>query len=381
MDVVLGLDRWLSDGFASIKGQRIGLVCNQASVSSSYVHVLDLMLPHHKRGDFAIGAVFGPQHGIWGHTQDNMIEWEGYEDPRTGLTFFSLYGEHREPTDEMLAGLDRVVIDVPDIGSRYYTFIWTTALTMKACERQGIPVTILDRPNPINGVDTEGPLLDPAYASFVGLHPLPARHGLTLGEAARQFKELYYPGVELEVVEVEGWDRSLYADECGAPWAMPSPNMPTVDTAVVYPGMCLIEGTQLSEARGTTKPFEMFGAPFVDGWKLTDELNSRNLPGVIFRPVQFLPTFQKCADEICQGSFLHVTDRRSFKPLLTGCTVIQAVINLWPEDFKWLEPPYEYEWNLMPIDILLGSGEIRKSIESGADLREALEPNVENFTN
>lgn len=369
---LLGLDRLLADDCRPLKGRRIGLVCNQASISSGLVHVLDCLLPYHRQGAFTIQAVFGPQHGIWGHTQDNMIEWEGYLDPRTGLRFHSLYGQHRQPTPSMLEGVDEIVFDVPDVGSRYYTFIWTLALCMKACEPLGIKVTVLDRPNPINGVTKEGPILDPAYASFVGLYPLQIRHGMTMGEVGRHLKEAHFPGVDLRVIEVEGWNRSLYLDETDFPWAMPSPNMPTVDTAVVYPGMCLLEGTQLSEGRGTTRPFEIFGAPYIDGWALAEDLNSQNLPGCRFRPYQFQPTFQKHAEQLCQGCHLHVTDRRAFRSFLTGCVILQRINRLYPSDFKWLDPPYEYEENLMPIDILLGNGWLRGSIEDGSNLFEVL---------
>ncbi len=361
----------IDEGFARFRGRRIGLVCNQASVSSGFIHALDHLLPHHAAGELTIQAVFGPQHGIWGHTQDNMIEWEGYRDPRTGLLFHSLYGEHREPTDAMLEGIDELVIDVPDVGSRYYTFIWTVALCLRACGRRGIPVTVLDRPNPISGTAEEGPMLEPEYASFVGLYPLRIRHGLTVGEVARRMKAEHFPEVELDVVECEGWDRSAYLDETAFPWSMPSPNMPTVDTAAVYPGMCLLEGTELSEGRGTTRPFEIFGAPYIDGWRLAEELNRRALPGAIFRPYQFLPTFQKFAGEICQGCFLHVTDRRAFLPFRAGCEVIQAVQKLYPDRFAWLQPPYEYEEKLMPIDILLGNGWMRPMIERGEPLADA----------
>ncbi|MCG9894367.1 MAG: DUF1343 domain-containing protein, partial [Fimbriimonadaceae bacterium] len=254
----------------------------------------------------------------------------------------------------------------------YYTFIWTMTLCLKAAERRGIPVTILDRPNPINGVTVEGPILDPDFASFVGLRPLAIRHALTMGEVARKMKAEHHPGVELRVIECEGWDRAAYLDETSFPWVMPSPNMPTVDTAVVYPGMCLLEGTKLSEGRGTTQPFEIFGAPYIDGWQLAEELNRQGLEGVIFRPWQFLPTFQKFKGEVCQGCMIHVIDRRAFQPFLMACTLLQTVIRLFGEKFEWLSPPYEYEEKLMPIDILLGNGWLREVIESGGDLKDAL---------
>lgn len=377
-----GLDAWAAAEFSSLYGKTVGVVCNQATISSSFVHIIDLMLPYHQAGKLKIGEAFGPQHGIWGHTQDNMIEWEGYTDPRTGLLFYSLYGEHREPTPAMLSGLDGLVFDVPDIGTRYYTFIWTLALCMKACEPLGIPVYVLDRPNPIGGTQVEGGVLDPAFASFVGLYPLPIRHGMTMGEIGKYLQRRFFPKVSLTVVEVSGWDRAQYGDECGAVWAMPSPNMPTVDTAVVYPGMCLIEGTKLSEGRGTTKPFETFGAPYIDGWKLCSALNASGLPGVVFRPVQFEPTFQKCKEQICQGGFIHVTDRRVFHSMLTGIAVIREIVHLYPDQFKWLDPPYEYEWNLMPIDILAGNSWVRDAIESYeplSSIRDRLQSEADGF--
>ena len=369
-----GLDRLVAQDFAPLRGQRIGLLVNQASVDRSYRHAIDLFLA----ARLDVVTLFGPQHGLWGHTQDNMVEWEGMKDPRTGLTVHSLYGEHREPTDEMLAGLDRVVIDIFDVGSRYYTFVWSMALTIRACSRVGIPVTVLDRPNPINGVDTEGPVLEEGYESFVGRFAgLPIRHAMTAGEIARW---LGFPGVE--VVEVESWDRSLYGDETGAPWAMPSPNMPTVDTAVVYPGGCLLEATNLSEGRGTTHPFETFGAPFLDGWRMAEALH--DLPGCPFRPLEFMPTFNKFRGQVCSGCFVHVTDRRAFRPVATYLRIIEEAIRQSGlhdaselpvtetfvheaaetrlPGFAWRQPPYEYEFEKLPFDILIGNGNTRTSL-------------------
>lgn len=360
-----GLDVCIANRFADLKRQRVGLVCNPASIARDYRHVLDHMIAAGVRPE----CVFGPQHGIWGHTQDNMVEWEGYTDPRTGLRFHSLYGEHREPTDAMLEGVERLVFDVPDVGARYYTFIWTLALCMKACAAQGIPVTVLDRPNPI-GDQREGPVLQPGFESFVGLHPLPARHGMTVGEVARYFQSHFYPRCDLSVVEMQGWDRTMYQDETDLPWAMPSPNMPTVDTAVVYPGQCLLEGTNLSEGRGTTRPFEVFGAPWVDGYRLTERLDRFGLPGVVFRPYQFQPTFQKYAGEVCQGAFIHVLDRRAFRPVLTTIAILLAVRELWLDRFTWRQPPYEYEVVKLPIDILAGNAWLRESIDALRPLDE-----------
>ncbi len=367
-----GLDQVIAENFAQFQGQSIALVCNQASIASDYVHVLDHFLKPHSQDRLKIAAVLGPQHGIWGHTQDNMVEWEGYVDPRTGVPVHSLYGENREPTDEMLAGADRLVFDVPDVGARVYTFIWTLALCMKACMRLNIPVTVLDRPNPIGGTQVEGTVLDPDFDSFVGLHPLPMRHGMTVGEIALSLQERFYHGCRLDIIQMVGWKAGAYQDESGLPWAMPSPNMPTVDTAVVYPGMCLLEGTRLSEGRGTTRPFEIFGAPYLDGWSLAEGLNEIGLPGVAFRPCQFQPTFQKFHGDVCQGAFIHVSDRRSFKPVLTAVAILQAVIRQRPNEFRWLDPPYEYEHNKKPIDVLAGNDWLAPAIE-GLEPLESIE--------
>jgi uncharacterized protein YbbC (DUF1343 family) len=370
MAVCHGLDRLALGGFAKLRGRRIGVVCNQATVTGGLVHILDRLLAPDCRGAFEVVAAFGPQHGIWGHTQDNMIEWEGYRDPATGIMFHSLYGEHREPTPEMLEGIDLLLVDLPDIGTRYYTFIWTLALCMKACERIGIEVLVLDRPNPLGGLATEGPVLDPAYASFVGLYPLPARHGMTLGEVGRYLRAAFFPKVRLEVMGVEGWSRAEPYDATGLPWIMPSPNMPTLDTAWVYPGMCLLEGTTLSEGRGTTRPFETFGAPGLDGRALAEALRAEPLEGCVFRPVQFQPAFHKHCGRICGGAFLHVTDRTSFRPVLTSIAVLKAIRSIAPGALEWLPPPYEYEYERLPIDILFGNSWCREWIDAGRPLAE-----------
>lgn len=366
MNVLNGVDRLIRGGFAQLKGRKIGLVCNQATITKSGIHILDAMLPGHHSSEFSIQAVFGPQHGIWGHTQDNMIEWEGYRDPRTGIPFYSLYGEHRKPPIEWLNGIDLLVIDLPDVGSRYYTFIWTTLLCMEACHEAGIPVLVLDRVNPI-GREVEGNLMETGFESFVGLKPLPMRHGMTLGEIARRFRELYAP-CELSVLETEGWDGVSRFSATDLMWAMPSPNMPTPDTALVYPGACLIEGTKLSEGRGTTRPFEIVGAEGFNGWSLAEELARAGLPGVVFRPIQFMPTFQKYAGRVCEGVFVHVTDADRFRPCLTYLWLIRECVRLFPEVFEWQVPPYEYEYVLAPIDILCGTDRLRLMIERASPL-------------
>jgi uncharacterized protein YbbC (DUF1343 family) len=303
---------------------------------------------------FDLVALFGPQHGFDGTTQDNMIEWEGFTHPRWGLPVHSLYGEHREPTPDMLDGLDVLVIDLQDVGARYYTFIWSVFLCLRACERAGVAVVVLDRPNPLGGTRSEGDPQDPAYLSFVGLHPLPVRHGMTVGELAQLFRRECFPEVRLEVLSPEGWDRACWWDECGLPWVMPSPNMPTLDTATVYPGMCLLESTNVSEGRGTTRPFELFGAPWADGHALCRELGRLGLPGCHFREAAFAPGFHKFAGQTCAGAQLHVTDRTVFRPFATGLAVVRTLRGMWPDQFAWKPPPYEYETEKLPIEILTG---------------------------
>ncbi len=370
MSVRTGLDRLLASDLDALRGKRIGVVCHQASIASDLRHILDHLLPGHQQGQFSIGAVFGPQHGIWGHTQDNMIEWEGYRDPRTGLMYHSLYGEHRKPTPMMLRDLDLIVVDLQDVGSRYYTFIWTTFLTMEAAQELGLPVLVLDRPNPIGGTAVEGSGIETDLRSFVGWRSLPHRHGLTIGEAALLFKAREFPQLDLQVIEMEGWNRRLHWPETGLHWALPSPNMPTYDTAIVYPGGCLLEGTQASEGRGTTRPFEIFGAPYVDGSEFCAGLNGAGLPGAHFRPVQFQPTFQKHVGEVCEGAFLHVTDREAYRPVLTGIAILQAFLRHHPNEFRWQVPPYEYVYDKDPIDILLGAQWLREAVENQTPLAQ-----------
>jgi uncharacterized protein YbbC (DUF1343 family) len=365
--VLTGLDLveklWPRD----LKGARVGLVAHPASVDRGFVHAVDLFRRSKK---FRLSALFGPQHGIHGQTQDNMVEWEGFRDPSTGLPVYSLYGKVRKPSPEMLKGIDVLAIDLQDVGSRYYTFIWTLDLCMQACREEGKTVVVLDRPNPLGGRLTEGPVLQPAYRSFVGLRPLPVRHGMTIAEVGHYLEDRFHAGIHYRVIPMQGWKRRQWFDETGIPWVLPSPNMPTPDTALVYPGMCLLEGTNLSEGRGTTRPFEMFGAPFIHPGTLVKVLREHRLPGVVFRPVSFQPTFQKHAGKLCGGAQIHVTDRERFKPFLTGVAVLMAVHNTWPRDFAWKQPPYEYEEFKMPIDILAGSDRLRKDIEAWRDIRE-----------
>ena len=348
-----------------LSGTNIGLLVHPASVNKKMEHAVDLFL---KSGKIKLNAIFGPQHGFRGETQDNMVEWRGFRDKKTGIPVYSLYGHTRKPKPEMLKDIDALAIDLQDVGSRYYTFIWTMELCMQACLENQKSVVILDRPNPIGGKIIEGPVLDTAYTSFVGQRPLPIRHGMTIGEIASYLKNEFYPSLDLHVIKMQGWKRKMLFDETGLPWVMPSPNMPTLDTAVVYPGMCLLEGTNLSEGRGTTRPFEIFGAPFIEPDRLVKKLKEFKLAGVIFRPMYFLPAFQKHAGKLCGGAQIHITDRDKFKPLKTGVAILKAVHDIYPEQFKWKQPPYEYETEKMPIDILAGTDRLRNGIEKGTKL-------------
>ena len=365
--VLLGLEVIKKENFSRLKGRAIGLVVNPASLDSGLISTVDIFLNAH---GVKVNVLFGPQHGIRGETQDNMIEWEGFQDKQTGLPVYSLYGKTREPLREMMEGIDCLVIDLPDVGARYYTFVWTLALCLRACKKFGKACVVLDRPNPINGVAMEGPVLEPRFSSFVGLYPLPLRHGMTLGEIASYLNREFKIECDLTVVPLEGWRREMWFDETSLPWVMPSPNMPTLDTAIVYPGMCLLEGTNISEGRGTTRPFEIFGKPGFDPDEVVKRLAGEDLPGVRFRPLYFQPTFQKYQGELCGGAQIHVTDRNRFLPVLTGVAVIRTMYHLYPESFFWKQPPYEYEEEKLPIDILAGTDELRSQIEQGCSLEE-----------
>jgi uncharacterized protein YbbC (DUF1343 family) len=362
-----GLDNLLASP-GPLQGRRFGLVCHPASVTAGLGHAVDALL---SCGAGTLAAVFGPQHGVTAHTQDNMIEWQGYQDPRTGLPVHSLYGEHRKPTPEMLAGLDLMLVDLQDVGCRVYTYIWTLAHTMEACAEVGLPVMVLDRPNPIGGNRVEGPLLQPGYESFIGLYPLPLRHGLTIGEIAALLVREHGLDVDLSVVKMTGWRRESF-DRTRLPWVMPSPNMPTLETAEVYPGAVLFEGTKLSEGRGTTRPFEILGGPDIEPHAWADALHTVDLPGVRFRPLWFEPTFQKHAGQVCGGLQIHVVDRDAFQPILTAAVLLTTARSLFGDAMSWLDPPYEYVHDRMPIDILAGSPDFRAGVESGRSAEDWL---------
>jgi uncharacterized protein YbbC (DUF1343 family) len=363
----LGLEKVLDEKIKILRGLKIGLICNQASVNHNFQHASDLFSEH---PGINLTALFGPQHGIRADVQDNMIETSHSIDESTKLPVYSLYSETRQPTKEMLANLDALVVDLQDVGCRVYTFIYTMANAMKACAKFNKKIFVLDRPNPLNGIKVEGNILEKEYESFVGQYPIPMRHALTIGEMAKLFNEEFGINCDLEVIEMDNWARENYYDETDAPWVLPSPNMPTVSTAVVFPGTVFFEGTQVSEGRGTTKPFEIIGAPYINSKELGDALNSLKLGGVIFQPISFLPSFQKHSNKNCNGVFIHVVNRELFEPVITGIAILKTIFDLHPNDFEWKIPPYEYVYDRNPFDVIAGTTKLRSRLESMTSLHE-----------
>jgi uncharacterized protein YbbC (DUF1343 family) len=363
-----GLEVLLEDRATELRGARLGLVCHPASCTSLLEHAADAI----RRVGLDLVALFGPQHGARGEKQDNMVESSSYRDARTGLPVHSLYGEVRKPTREMLAGIDALLFDLQDVGVRVYTFTWTMTLAMEACREAGVRFVVLDRPNPVGGRLREGTLLRRGFESFVGLHPLPLRHSLTLGEIARLANARFGIGCDLEIIPCEGWRRAMWWDATGLPYLMTSPNLPTLDSCTVYPGMVLLEGTNLSEGRGTTRPFEIVGAPYLDPYRFVEALGRFELEGVRFRPCHFEPTFQKHAGALCGGAQIHVVDREAFRPVEAALAVLRVARDLAPKAFAWNPPPFEYEAVKPPIDILWGGDSLRVGIDAGATPREIL---------
>jgi uncharacterized protein YbbC (DUF1343 family) len=364
-----GLDVLRDGGWAPLRGLRVGLVCHSASVDGRLRHAAELLAA---APGVRLAALYGPEHGFHGQAQD-LIGVAEQRDAPSGLRIYSLYGntfDSLRPTAEQLRDLDALVIDLQDVGSRYYTFQATMLLCLEAAAAQGLKAFVLDRPNPLGGELVEGPDLRPGFESFVGIHPLATRHGMTIGELARLYRAERYLTGELEVIPCDGWRRDLDFEQTGLPWVLPSPNMPTVDTAFVYPGQCLLEGTNLSEGRGTTRPFELCGAPWIDARRLAERMQRDELPGVHFRPAWFQPTFHKFAGQICGGVQLHVTDRRVFRPVRTSLALLAALRELSGERFAWRTEPYEFVADRPAIDLLFGSDRERRELEAGAPAAE-----------
>jgi uncharacterized protein YbbC (DUF1343 family) len=364
-----GIETFLTSVPERIRGKRVGLITNHAGIDRAGVSDIDLIAAHR---DLELAALFAAEHGIRGVSAAGEKVADD-RDPKTGLPIFSLYmAEDRGPTPEMLKDVDALVYDLPEVGGRTWTYVSTMALSMQAAARQKIPFVVLDRPNPIGGTIVEGPPLDPAFCSFVGLASIPMRHGLTMGELLRLINVEHGIGADLHVVPMTGWMRSMRWSDLDRPWVLPSPNVPRFEGVQLYPGQVLLEGTNLSEGRGTTTPFEWCGAPYIDPERLIAELMRHDLPGVVFRPIRFIPTFDKWRGESCGGVAMHVVDAESFRPWRTTVAILAACRKLWPDDFAWLDPPYEYETVKMPVDIIDGSSRLRETIEStGGDVDSA----------
>jgi uncharacterized protein YbbC (DUF1343 family) len=364
----LGIEILLSEKTDLLRGRRVGLVCNQASVlPDTFRHAADVF---HAHPDIDLTTLFGPQHGIRGDVQYNMIETPHVRDPRTGIMVYSLYSEVREPTEEMVKDIDTFVVDLQDVGCRIYTFLYTMAGCMRAAAKYGKRVVVCDRPNPINGNDIEGTITEPEFASFVGQYSIPTRHGMTIGELALMFNDHFGIGCELEIIEMQNWSREMWSDETGLPWILPSPNIPDFDTCVVFPATVHIEGTELSEGRGTTLPFFLNGAPFIDAYAWAEELRKFDFPGIAFREAYFRPWFAEWVDQTCAGVQLHVTDRNAFKPVIVGIAMVKTAREMYPDQFQWRQNAYEYEFDKNPFDVICGTDKTRKQIEAGADLTQ-----------
>jgi len=367
MTVQTGLARLASDGSSLLEGRRLGLLVNATAVDIELRHAIDVL---RARSGLSVTALFGPEHGVRGDAQD-MISVDTARDARSDLPIHSLYGTtlaSLAPTPEMLDGIDVMVYDIQDVGSRYYTFVWTMVLAMRACAAAGKAFCVLDRPNPLGGVHIEGGLITPGFESFVGLVSCPNRHGMTAGEIARWRHAVEKLDLDLLVIGLRGWQRDMRFEHTGLPWVQPSPNMPTTDTALVYPGMCLVEGTELSEGRGTTRPFELAGAPYLDGHRLAMDLAAMRLPGVMFRPAVYTPMFQKHHGKPCGGIQLHVTNPETFRPYRTGVAFLKACYDQSPAAFRWRDKAYEFVDTIPAIDLLAGNDALRTGIEAGVSL-------------
>ncbi|WP_353853955.1 DUF1343 domain-containing protein [Bacillus sp. Bos-x628] len=358
--VKTGIETLLSSNLSWMKGKKVGLITNPTGIDANMKSSVDLLFEY---PNIQLTALYGPEHGVRGDAQAGEgIEF--YTDEKTGLPVYSLYGKTRKPTPDMLKDIDVLLFDIQDVGTRYYTYIYTMAYAMEAAKENNIPFVVLDRPNPLGGLKVEGPVLEPEYASFVGLYPIPLRHGLTTGELARMFNKEFNINADLTVIKMKNWKRSMTFDDTKLPFVLPSPNMPTVDSTFVYPATGLIEGTNVSEGRGTTKPFELIGAPYINSNELADQLNRLKLKGVQFRPVSFTPTFSKHAGTLSHGVQLYVKDRSSFEAVKTGLSIIKTIHDLYPEDFQFLQTE--------SFNKLIGNGWVREEINKGTSVKHIM---------
>lgn len=353
-----GIEVLLKDQKELIKGKRVGLITNPTGVDSKLQSSVDLL---NNDPDVKLTALYGPEHGVRGDAQAGE-QVDSYIDEVTGLPVYSLYGKTKKPTPEMLKNVDVLVFDIQDVGTRFYTYISTLSYAMEAAAENHIPIIVLDRPNPIGGQKVEGPVLDPAYSSFVGRYPIPLRHGMTMGELALLFNKEFNIHADLKVVKMKGWKRSDFFEKTALPFVMPSPNMPTEDTELVYPGTGLIEGTNVSEGRGTTRPFELIGAPFINSTDLAKKLNKAGLKGVSFRAASFIPTTSKYTGELCHGVQIYVTDKNKYNSVEAGLEIIRSIHELYPDKFEFLKQDN--------FGLLIGNGWVKTMILQGASVKE-----------
>ncbi|WP_374702776.1 exo-beta-N-acetylmuramidase NamZ family protein [Bacillus sp. UMB0893] len=358
--VTPGVEVLLKDQKELLKGKKVGLITNPTGIDSGLNSIVDLL---NDDPEIELTALYGPEHGVRGDAQaGSSVEF--YIDEKTGLPVYSLYGKTKKPTPEMLANVDVLVFDIQDVGTRYYTYIYTMAYAMEAAKENNIPFIVLDRPNPQGGLSVDGPVLEPEFSSFVGLYPIPLKHGMTVGELASFFNKEFEIGADLTVVKMNGWKRSMNFDETGLPFVLASPNMPTVSTTFVYPATGLIEGTNVSEGRGTTKPFELIGAPYINSTDLAEKLNSLSLPGVKFRAASFTPTFSKHAGKLSHGVEIYVTDREEFEAVPTGLHIIKTIHDMYPDDFQFLAANN--------FSLLIGNDWVRTMILEGATVADIM---------
>jgi len=362
--IVIGLERLIADPPEYLRGKRLGLLSNPASVDNEFNHASAII---HRFFPGQLKALFSPQHGFYAEKQDNMIESNHFMEPQLNVPVFSLYNDTRIPTSEMFDLIDVLLVDIQDVGTRVYTFIYTVSYCLELAAKLKKKVVILDRPNPIGGTQIEGNILSEDQASFVGRFPIPMRHGLTIGEVSQLFNQEFHLGCDLTIIPMKDWKRQMYWQDTGLFWIAPSPNLPTPQSCMVYPGQVIFEGTNISEGRGTTLPFELFGAPFLDNKKIKAEAD-KLIKGAFLRLANFEPTSGKWQGRVCRGFQIHVTSKKEFKPYFSSLILMQLIIKYHPNDFKFKEPPYEYEFERMPIDLILGSKTLRKKLTSLKDL-------------
>ena len=362
--VTIGLEKLITDPPEHLKGMRLGLLSNPASVDRSFNHASRLI---HDFFPGQLKVLFSPQHGFYAEKQDNMIESNHFLEPELNIPVYSLYNDTRIPTKEMFDQIDVLLVDIQDVGTRVYTFIYTVSYCLEVAAKLDKQVIILDRPNPIGGTQVEGNILLKEFASFVGRFPIPMRHGLTIGEILQFFNQEFHIGCDLTIIPMTGWKRDLYWQDTQLPWISPSPNLPTPQSCMVYPGQVIFEGTNISEGRGTTLPFEQFGAPFLDTIKIKAAAD-KMIKGACLRPVNFEPTSGKWQGTVCKGFQIHIISKEEFNPYLSSLILIQLIIKYHEDEFNFTEPPYEYELEKIPIDLILGSQTIRKKLTTLEDL-------------